>query len=75
MSKIYDVSFYGAFSGSARVTASSKEEAYEIAQDLAEEFYIGTETPDYFLEGDVSEVTVEDVEEEEQDYEEDCCEF
>lgn len=71
MSKIYTVSFYGSFSGSASVTAKSEEEAYEIAQDLAEEFYIGTATPDYFLDGDINEVTVEDVEEEEQDYEDD----
>lgn len=71
MPKVYNVSFYGTFSGSASITASSAEEAYEIAQDLAEAFYIDTSTHDYYLGGDVSEVTVEDVEEEEQDYEDD----
>lgn len=71
MSKIYDVSFYGSFSGNARITAESEDEAYEIAQDLAEEFYIGTATSDYDIGGDVNEVTIEDVEEEEQDYEDD----
>lgn len=71
MPKIYTVSFYGSFSGSASVTAKSEEEAYEIAQDLAEEFYISTATSDYDIGGDVNEVTIEDVEEEEQDYEDD----
>lgn len=71
MQKTYSVSFYGSFSGSASITAKSEEEAYEIAQDLAEEFYISTATSDYGIGGDVNEVTIEDIEEEELDYEDD----
>lgn len=73
MPKVYNVSFYGTFTGETRITAKSEAEAYEIAQDLVDYFDINATTCNYDLDGDVNEVTIEDIEEEEPDYEEDYC--
>lgn len=71
MDKIYNVSFSGTFYGEARVAASNKEEAYEIASELADYFDINVTTYEYDASGSIEEITVEDIQEEEPDYEED----
>lgn len=71
MQKVYNVIYSGTFHGEARITASSLEEAYDIAYDLTDCFEINTTTYAYDVDGQVEEVTVSDIEEEEPDYEED----
>lgn len=71
MVKVYNVVFDGTFSCEARITASSEEEAYDIASDLADCFDIHTTTCDYDLYGNVEDINVIDIEEEEPDYEQD----
>lgn len=71
MEKVYNVTFSGTFYGEARITASSEEEADDIASDLTDCFNINTTTYDYNVYGQVEEVTVCDIEEEEPDYEDD----
>ena len=71
MEKVYNISFSGTFYGEARVTASSKEEAYEIASELADYFDINVSTYEYDAGGSVEEITIESIEEEYPDYEED----
>lgn len=71
MDKVYNVTFSGTFYGEARITASSKEEAYEIASDLADYFDINVTSYEYDASGSVEEITIEDIQEEEPDYEED----
>lgn len=71
MEKVYNVTYSGTFYGEARITASSLEEAYDIASDLADCFDINTSPCRYDVDGQVEEVTVCDIEEEEPDYEED----
>ena len=71
MEKVYNVTFGGTFYGEARITASSEEEAYDIASDLTDCFDINTPICQYDMDGQVEEVTISDIEEEEQDYEED----
>ncbi len=69
--RIYNVSFYGTFTGEARITAKSEEEAYEIASDLSDYFDINTTTYNCDLDGCVNEVTIESIEESEEDWEDD----
>ena len=71
MEKVYNVTFSGTFYGEARITAHSEEEAYEIASDLADYFDINVTSHEYDASGSVEEITVEAIEEEEPDYEED----
>lgn len=71
MQKVYNVVYSGTFYGEARITAHSEEEAYDIASDLTDCFDINTSPCGYDIDGQVEEVTVSDIEEEEQDYEED----
>lgn len=71
MEKVYNVTFGGTFYGEARITAHSEEEAYEIASDLTDCFDINTTICQYDMDGQVEEVTISDIEEEEPDYEED----
>lgn len=71
MDKIYNVTFSGTFYGEARITASSEEEAYEIASDLTDYFDINVTSYEYDASGSVEEITIEDIQEEEPDYEED----
>jgi len=71
MEKVYNVTYSGTFYGEARITASSEEEAYDIASGLTDCFDINTITCDYDVNGQIEEVTVCDIEEEEPDYEED----
>lgn len=71
MEKVYNVSFSGTFYGEARVTASNKEEAYEIASELADYFDINVATYEYDANGSVEDITIESIEEEDIDYEED----
>lgn len=71
MEKVYNVTFGGTFYGEARITAHSEEEAYEIASDLADYFDINVTSYEYDASGSVEEITVEAIEEEEPDYEED----
>lgn len=71
MQKIYNVIYSGTFYGEARITASSLEEAYDIASDLTDCFDINASPCGYDVDGQVEEVTVSDIEEEEPDYEED----
>lgn len=71
MDKVYNVTYSGTFYGEARITASSEEEAYEIASDLTDCFDINTTICQYDVDGQVEEVTISYIEEEEQDYEED----
>lgn len=71
MQKVYNVTYSGTFYGEARITASSLEEAYDIASDLTDCFDINTSPCGYDVDGQVEEVTVGDIEEEELDYEED----
>lgn len=71
MQKVYNVVFDGTFSGEARITANSEEEAYDIASDLTDCFDIHTTTCDYDLDGNVEDINVIDIEEEEPDYEQD----
>lgn len=75
MEKVYNVTFGGTFYGEARITASSLEEAYEIASDLTDCFDINVTTCQYDVDGSVEEVHVNYIEEEdldcEEDYEED----
>ena len=71
MEKVYNVTLGGIFYGEARITAHSEEEAYEIASDLAGYFDINVTSYEYDASGSVEEITVEAIEEEEPDYEED----
>lgn len=71
MQKVYNVTYSGTFYGEARITASSEEEAYDIASDLTDCFNIDTTICQYDVDGQVEEVGIVDIEEEEQDYEED----
>lgn len=71
MQKVYNVTYSGTFYGEVRITASSEEEAYDIASDLTDCFGINTSPCGYDVDGQVEEVTVCDIEEEEPDYEED----
>ena len=71
MEKVYNVTFSGTFYGEARITAHSEEEAYDIASDLTDCFDINTTTCAYDVDGQVEEVTISDIEEEEPDWEED----
>lgn len=71
MEKVYNVTYSGTFYGEARITASSKEEAYDIASDLTDCFDINTSPCGYDVDGQVEEVTVYDIEEEEPDWEDD----
>ena len=71
MEKVYNVTFGGTFYGEARITASSLEEAYDIASNLTDCFDINTTICQYDVDGQVEEVTISDIEEEEPDYEED----
>lgn len=71
MQKVYNVVYSGTFYGEVRITASSEEEAYDIASDLTDCFDINTSPCGYDVNGQVEEVTVCDIEEEELDYEED----
>ena len=71
MQKVYNVIYSGTFYGEARITASSEEEAYDIASDLTDCFDINIITCQYDVDGQVEEVTISDIEEEEPDWEED----
>lgn len=71
MDKVYNITYSGTFYGEARITASSEEEAYEIASDLTDCFDINVTTCQYDVDGSVEEVHVSDIEEEYLDYEED----
>lgn len=71
MEKVYNVTYSGTFYGEVRITAHSEEEAYDIASDLTDCFDINTSPCGYDVDGQVEEVTVSDIEEEEPDYEED----
>lgn len=71
MEKVYNVTYSGTFYGEARITAHSEEEAYDIASDLTDCFDINTTICQYDVNGQVEEVTISDIEEEEPDYEED----
>jgi hypothetical protein len=71
MEKVYNVTYSGTFYGEARVTAHTLEEAYDIASDLADCFDINTTTCQYDVDGQVEEVEISGIEEEEPDYEED----
>ena len=71
MEKVYNVVYNGTFYGEARITASSEEEAYDIASDLTDCFDINTIPCQYDVDGQVEEVTISDIEEEEPDWEED----
>ena len=71
MQKVYNVTYSGTFYGEARITAHSEEEAYDIASDLTDCFDINTTICQYDVDGQVEEVTISDIEEEEPDYEED----
>ena len=71
MQKVYNITYSGTFYGEARITAHSEEEAYNIASDLTDCFDINTSPCGYDVDGQVKEVTVCDIEEEEPDYEED----
>ena len=71
MEKVYNVTYSGTFYGEARITAHSEEEAYDIASDLTDCFDINTTIYQYDVDGQVEEVTISDIEEEEPDYEED----
>lgn len=73
MEKIYNVTYSGTFYGEARITAHSEEEAYDIASNLTDCFDINTIPCQYDINGQVEEVEISDIEEEEPDYEEDCC--
>lgn len=72
MDKVYNVTFSGTFYGEARITASSEEEAHEIASDLADYFDINVTSYEYDASGSIEEITIEAIQEEEPDYEEDC---
>ena len=71
MEKVYNVIYSGTFYGEARITAHSEEEAYDIASDLTDCFDINTSPCGYDVDGQVEEVTISDIEEEELDWEED----
>lgn len=71
MDKVYNITYSGIFYGEARITASSEEEAYEIASEAADYFDINTNIYEYDIGGSIEEVNIENIEEEEQDYEED----
>lgn len=71
MEKVYNVTYSGTFYGKVRITASSLEEAYEIASDLADYFDINVTSYEYDASGSIEEITVEAIQEEEPDYEED----
>lgn len=71
MEKVYNVTYSGTFYGEARITAHSEEEAYDIASDLTDCFDINTTICQYDVDGQVEEVTISDIEEEEPDWEED----
>ena len=63
MQKVYNVIYSGTFYGEARITASSEEEAYDIASDLTDCFDINIITCQYDVDGQVEEVTISDIEE------------
>lgn len=69
MEKVYNVTYSGTFYGEARITAHSEEEAYDIASDLTDCFDINTSTCGYDVDGQVEEVMISDIEEDEEDYE------
>lgn len=71
MDKVYNVTYGGTFYGEARITASSKEEAYELASDLADCFDINVTSYKYDVSGSVEEITIEAIEEDDLDFEED----
>lgn len=71
MEKVYNVTYSGTFYGEARITAHTLEEAYDIASDLTDCFDINTTICQYDVDGQVEEVTISDIEEEEPDWEED----
>lgn len=71
MEKVYNVTYSGTFYGEAHITAHSEEEAYDIASDLTDCFDINTTICQYDVDGQVEEVTISDIEEEEPDWEED----
>lgn len=71
MQKVYNVIYSGTFYGEARITASSEEEAYDIASDLTDCFDINTTTCQYDVDGQVEEVIISDILLEEPDYEDD----
>lgn len=71
MDKVYNVTFSGTLYGEARITASSEEEAHEIASDLTDYFDINVSSYEYDASGSIEEITIESIEEEEPDYEED----
>lgn len=71
MEKVYNVAFSGTFYGEARITACNEEEAYEIASDLTDCFDINANTYEYDASGSVEEITIESIEEEDIDFEED----
>lgn len=71
MEKVYNVTFSGTFYGEARITASSKEEAHEIASDLTDYFDINVSSYEYDASGSIEEITIEAIEEEDLDFEED----
>lgn len=71
MDKVYNITYSGTFYGEARITASSKEEAYELASDLADSFDINVTSYEYDVGGSIEEITIETVEEEDLDFEED----
>lgn len=71
MEKVYNVIYSGTFYGEARITASSLEEAYDIASDLTDCFDINTTICQYDVDGQVEEVTISDISLEEPDYEDD----
>lgn len=71
MEKVYSVVYSGTFTGEARVTASSLEEAYDIASDLTDCFDIHVMSCNYDIDGFVEDVDVVDISLEEPDYEDD----
>ena len=71
MEKVYNITYSGTFYGEARVTAHTLEEAYDIASDLTDCFDINTSHCGYDVDGQVEEVEISGIEEEEPDYEED----
>lgn len=71
MEKVYNVTFSGTFYGEARITAHSEEEAHEIASDLADYFDINVASYEYDASGSVEEITIEAIQEEDPDFEED----
>lgn len=75
MEKVYNVIFDGTFSGEARITAHSREEAYDIASDLSDYFDIDVATGQYDMDANIDEVRVVDISLEEPDWEDDEEEY